>query len=103
MLLGQTLDGMRVWDVRRAIQTLRKIEMLNNVPIALKGRRQMAGIVLYASLFKPDIAGLDLWYLPDSHRHGPVFLNVLRYMDIQHAVAMASERTKVRIYPGKDN
>jgi len=99
MLLGQTLDGMRVWDVRRAIQALHQIESLNDVPVVLKGQRIMAGIVLYASLFESDIAGLDLRHLPDSHRDGPVFLNVLRYMDISHAVAMASERTKIRIYP----
>jgi len=101
MLLGQTLDGMRVWDVRRAIQTLRQVELLNVVPVALKGQRLTAGIVLYASLFEPDIARLDLWHLPDSHREGPVFLNVLRYMDIPQALAMASERTQVRIYPEK--
>jgi dienelactone hydrolase len=99
MLLGQTLDGMRVWDVRRAIQTLRQIELLNDVPVVLKGQRIMAGIVLYAWLFEPDIAGLDLWNLPDSHRDGPIFLNVLRYMDIHQALAMAAERTEVRIYP----
>jgi hypothetical protein len=90
---------MRVWDARRAIQALHQIELLSDVPVALKGQRQAAGIVLYASLFEPDIAGLDLRYLPGSHREGPVFLNVLRYMDIPQAVAMASERTKVRIYP----
>jgi hypothetical protein len=73
--------------------------MLNNLPVTLKGQRLTAGIVLYASLFEADIAGLDLQDLPDSHRDGPVFLNVLRYMDIPHALAMASERTKVRIYP----
>jgi hypothetical protein len=99
MLLGQTLEGMRVWDVRRAIQALHQIESLNDVPVVLKGHSVMAGIVLYASLFEPDIAGLDLWNLPDSHRDGPVFLNVLRYMDISDAVAMASERTEVRIHP----
>jgi len=99
MLLGQTLDGMRVWDVRRAIQALRQMEMLNNMPVVLKGQRIMAGIVLYASLFEPDIAELDLWHLPNSHHDGPVFLNVLRYMDIPQAVAMATERTQVRIYP----
>lgn len=99
MLLGQTLDGMRVWDVRRAVQTLRQIELLNDVPVVLKGQRIMAGIVLYASLFEPDIAGLDLWNLTDSHRDGPIFLNVLRYMDIPQAVAMAAERTEVRLHP----
>ncbi len=61
----------------------------------------MAGIVLYASLFEPDIAGLELWHLPNSHRDGPVFLNVLRYMDIPDAVAIATERTKVRIHPAR--
>jgi dienelactone hydrolase len=101
MLLGQTLDGMRVWDVRRAIQTLHQIESLNDAPVVLKGRRIMAGIALYASLFEPDIAGLDLRYLPNSHRDGPIFLNVLRFMDIPQAVAIAAGRTKVRIYPEK--
>ena len=99
MLLGQTLDGMRVWDVRRSIQALRQVELVNDVPVALKGQRLTAGIVLYASLFEPDIAGLDLWHLPSSHRDGPVFLNVLRYMDLSQAVAMAAERTQVRTYP----
>lgn len=101
MLLGQTLDGMRLWDVRRAIQAAGQIELLNDVPVALKGQRLTAGIVLYASLFEPDIAGLDLRHLPGSHREGPVFLNVLRYMDIPQALAMASEGTEVRIYPEK--
>jgi dienelactone hydrolase len=97
MLLGQTLDGMRVWDVRRAVQTLRKIEFLKDVPVILKGQRIMAGIVLYTSLFEPDIAGLDLWNLPDSHHEGPIFLNVLRFMDIPQAIAMAAELTEVRL------
>jgi len=101
MLLGQTLDGMQVWDIRRAIQALHQVELLNDVPVALKGQRLMAGIVLYASLFEPDIDGLDLWHLPGSHNDGPVFLNVLRYMDIPQATAMAAERTQVRIYPEK--
>jgi len=101
MLLGQTLDGMRVWDVRRTIQTLHQIELLNDVPVVLKGKHIMAGIVLYASLFENDIEGLDLQNLPDSHRDGPIFLNVLRYMDIPQVVKMAAECTSVRINPEK--
>jgi hypothetical protein len=99
MLLGQTLDGMRVWDTRRVIQALHQIEFLNDVPVALKGQNIMAGIVLYASLFEPHIAGLELQYLPNSHHDGPIFLNVLRYMDIPQAVAIATDRTQVQIYP----
>src|SRR4051812_11924168 len=32
MLLGQTLDSMRVWDVRRAIQTLRRMDGYRDTP-----------------------------------------------------------------------
>ncbi len=99
MLLGQTLDDMRVWDVRRTVQALCEIEKQSNIPIAITGQRVMAGIVLYASLFESDIAKVDLWHLPSSHREGPVFLNVLRFMDIPQAVAMAAEHTQVRQYP----
>ncbi|MHC4753035.1 MAG: alpha/beta hydrolase family protein [Planctomycetota bacterium] len=98
MLLGQTLDSMRVWDIRRAIQVLHKIDSINSVPITLQGHNQMADIVLYASLFEPDIIRLDLWHLPQSHHDGPTFLNVLRYLDIPQAVAMAAEQTQIRLY-----
>jgi len=98
MLLGQTLDGMRVWDVRRAIQALRKVDSVRGVPVVLRAHHQMAGVVLYASLFEPDIVRLDLWHLPESNRDGPIFLNVLRYLDVPQAVAMAAERTQIRLY-----
>jgi len=103
MLLGQTIDGMRVWDVRRAVQTLRTLDSAGEVPMALQGNGRMAGIVLYASLFEPDIARLDLWHLPDSHRDGPAFLNVLRYLDIPQTVAMAAERSQIRFYQEDDS
>jgi hypothetical protein len=103
MLLGQTLDGMRVWDVRRAIQALRAVARAGAAPVVLRGHRRMAGIVLYASLFEPDIAGIDLWELPDSHRKGPIFLNVLQYMDIPQAVAMSAEHAQMRLYQKDDS
>ena len=103
MLLGQTLDGMRVWDVRRAIQALRTVDSISNVPIGLRGKRRMAGIVLYASLFEPDIVRLDLWHLSASHRDGPTLLNVLRYLDVPQAVAMAAERSQIRLYQKDDS
>jgi dienelactone hydrolase len=97
MLLGQTLDGMRVWDVRRAIQALRAIDGLSNVPLTLDAEREMAGIALYASLFEPNIHSLELHGLSKSHRDGPDFLNVLRFLDVPQAVAMAAERSTVRL------
>jgi len=103
MLLGQTLDGMRVWDVRRVIQALHTIDSMSGVPIGLRGKRRMAGLVLYASLFEPDIVRLDLWHLSASHRDGPTFLNVLRYLDVPQAVAVAAERSQIRLYQKDDS
>jgi len=40
---------------------------------------------------------LDLKMLPSSFRQGPIFPGILKHMDIPRAVAMASEKAKVRI------
>jgi hypothetical protein len=103
-LIGQTLDGQRVWDVRRALAVLRQEPWFPNsslgtrAPVWLKGRGDMAGIALYAALFEPDVARLDLWELPSSHRQGPTFLNVRRILDTPQAVALAFPR-QVFVYP----
>lgn len=97
-LLGQTLDGMRVYDTRRALQTLRTLEDQQDAALWLQSQGTMAGIALYASLFEPEIARLDLHHLPHSHREGPFFLNVSRFLDLPEAVALAAENSQVAIY-----
>jgi hypothetical protein len=87
-LIGQTLDGQRVWDVRRALAVLRGVPDLDKVPLGLQGKGEMAGVVLYAALFEPAVARLDLWHLPASHRQGPIFLNVRRILDLPQALAL---------------
>jgi len=98
MLLGQTLDGMRVWDIRRAIQAVRSIKELKGTPLWLQGEDEMAVNVLNAPLLEPDIAGLKLSRLPTSYRSGPDYLNVLRVLDIPETVAMAAERSQIRLH-----
>lgn len=97
MLLGQTLDGMRVWDVRRGIQALRSVNNLRKVPLTLMADRGMAGITLYAALFEPNIESVEVRELPKSHRTGPDFLNVMRFLDIPQAVAMVAEKSHIGI------
>jgi cephalosporin-C deacetylase-like acetyl esterase len=96
-LLGQTWEGQQVWDVRRAVAVLREMKDLEKVPLTLQGKGTMGGIALYAALFESDIAGVDLWYPPASHRTGPTFLNVLRVLDMPQAVALMLPR-KVRLH-----
>ncbi len=98
-LLGQTLDSMRVWDARRAVQAIRANESLAKVPLWLQGEDNMASIALYAALFEPNVARVDLWRLSKTHERGPDFLNVLRVLDTPATVAMVAGRgTKVRLY-----
>ena len=98
LLLGQTLDGMRVWDVRRATQALRAVDGFKDVPLWMQGKGDAAGIALYAAMFEPDVQRVDLWDLPTTHDKGPVFLNVRRILDMPLAVALAGERSQVRLY-----
>ena len=98
MLVGQTLDGMRVWDVRRAIQAIRRVRDLRELPLTIRARGDMACHALYASLFESDLAGLELWDVPGTHMKGPDYLNVLRFLDIPQALAMAAERTPVILH-----
>ena len=98
LLLGQTLDGMRVWDVRRGIQALRADSGMQEVPLWLQSEGIMAGVTLYASLMEPDITRLDLYSLPVSHRNGPFLLNVRRFLDLPQTLAIAAERSQVVVY-----
>jgi dienelactone hydrolase len=100
-LLGQTLDAMRVWDIRRGIQALREIEGADQPKLWLQASGVMAGNALYASLYEPDIHRLDLHNLPASHRDGPVYLNVLRFTDIPQIAAIVGEQSQLRIYTDK--
>lgn len=97
-LLGQTLEGMQTWDALRAIQAVRSLPVVGETPLWLQSERSMAGVTLYASLFAPDITRLDLHSPPLSHRDGPFFVNVSRYLDLPQAAAMAAENSRVVIY-----
>jgi len=96
-LIGQTLDGQRVWDVRRALAAMRVIPELKEVPMWVQAKNEMAGIALYASLFEPDIARLDLWSPSVSHQTGPTFLHVRTYLDMPQAMALAFPKP-IRLY-----
>jgi hypothetical protein len=81
MLLGQTMDGMRVWDIRRAIQTLHFVRD-GDAQVELKADGAMAVNALYAALFEPGVKKLSLTNLPASQIGGPDYLGVLKFTDI---------------------
>lgn len=92
MLLGQTVDGMRVWDIRRGIRALAGLYPDRRPRLTLSGRGTMGVNALYAALYEPGIERLDLVDLPESHAIGPDYLNVLRVLDIPQARRLAELR-----------
>jgi len=94
--LGQTVDGMRVWDIQRAVAALRQKEIAGHPSLHLHGARHQAINALYASLFTDGIAGVEMIAPPASHAAGPDYLNVLRFLDVPQAAAMAAERAPVK-------
>jgi hypothetical protein len=98
MLIGQTSDGMRVWDVTRAVQVLRSMPSLQGIPLVLSGKAQAGVIGLYAAIFQPGVHGVELRDPPAHHREGPIILNVERYLDLPQTVALVASRLPVTIY-----
>lgn len=101
LLLGQTLDGMQAWDIRRAIQGLRTLPGSEKPALWLQSTGVMAGNTLYASLWEDKISRIDLHELPSSHQQGPSYLNVMRFLDLPQAASLAAERSRLRLYDAK--
>ncbi len=96
MLLGQTLDSMRVWDIRRATQGIKALPEFKNTPLYVRSKRQMAVNAAYAALFEPEIAKLKLEGVPASHTEGPDYPNVLRIWDLSRLWEMLGQRADVK-------
>ncbi|RCS54635.1 acetylxylan esterase [Bremerella cremea] len=97
LLLGQSLDGMRVWDIRRAAQAATQIGTESSETIDVVATGNLAGLAVYAAIFEPTIGALDLTDLPANHRNGPYFLNVSRFMSMPEALAIAGQGRSVKL------
>jgi hypothetical protein len=96
MLLGQTLDSMRVWDIRRAAQAVKALPEFKQTPLYVRAKGQMCVNAAYAALFEPEIQKLQLAGLPASQAEGPDYLNVLKVWDLPQLWDMLSERADVK-------
>ncbi|TAK94301.1 MAG: acetylxylan esterase [Verrucomicrobia bacterium] len=97
MLLGQTLDGMRVWDMRRAIQTIHFVREGDLAQVELQASGTMAANALYAALFEPGVKKLSLTSLPASHNEGPDYLGVLKFTDIADVRKLAGQHAELNL------
>ncbi len=97
-LLGRTVDEGRVCDIIAAIKYLQKIK---KAPDRVIGVGEAGILAAYAALFEPSIKEVVIVDPPKSHREGPIFLNVLRVLDIPDALGLLAPRP-LTLINGKD-
>jgi hypothetical protein len=84
-LLGRTVDDGKVWDILAA---LRAVDDKRSSKWRIVGRDRAGILATYAALLEPSISEVVVVDPPVSHREGPIFLNVLRVLDIPDALGM---------------
>jgi dienelactone hydrolase len=90
-LLGRTVDEGRTWDVAATLRSLH--QTYAGVKWVVHGRGPAGVIGAYAALFVPDL-DLEVTVVdpPASHRDGPIFLGVLRVLDVPEALGLLAPR-----------
>jgi hypothetical protein len=80
-----------VWDIAAAVRHLDN-EAKAKRKWKVIGRGQDGILAAYAALFEPSIKEVVIVDPPTSHRDGPIFLNVLRVLDIPEALGLLAPR-----------
>lgn len=88
-LLGRTLDTLRLIDVLAAARLAVSTE---GTSWKIIGRGQSGVIAAYAALLEPRLTAATVVEPTSSHREGPIFLNVLRVLDIPEALGLLAPR-----------
>ncbi|MFL5240638.1 MAG: alpha/beta hydrolase family protein [Gemmataceae bacterium] len=107
-LLGQTVDRGRVWDIASTAHLLEtmRIDPLNVVDgkrrLKIVARDKYGILAAYAALFEPSIKEIVIIDPPTSHRDGPIFLNVLRVLDIPEALGLLAPDVSLTLVGAKD-
>jgi hypothetical protein len=89
-LLGWTVDQGRVWDI--AAVARRSETEHKQVHRRFVGCGIMGIIAAYAALFEPAITEVVIVDPPKSHMEGPIFLNIMRVLDIPEALGLLAPR-----------
>ncbi len=98
-LLGQTLELMQAWDIRRAMQTIRSEQLLGKTPLWIEAHGPLASTSLYAAFYEPPLERIDLHDLPTSHATSATpLLGVQQILDLPQTVAMVATQSPVVIY-----
>src|SRR5207249_12022013 len=95
---GRTVDEGKLWDI---LAVLRELDGPLTWKYRLVGRGQAGILAAYAALLDPSIKEVVIIDPPTSHKEGPIFLNVLRVLDIPEALGMLAP-TPLTLVNAKD-
>lgn len=93
-LLGMTVDGMRVWDIRRAVQIVRQ-ECPKLQELRLRARSGAETIVLLASLYEPPAEIVIAPMINGRVDQQPSILNLTRSMPIEMLPLLVASRSRL--------
>jgi acetyl esterase/lipase len=91
VLLGRTVDTGRVWDIQATARWLHEASG-NELTVGVIGKGPAGVLGAYAALFENCISEITLIDPPSTHRDGPIFLNVMRVLDVPDAIGLLSPR-----------
>jgi cephalosporin-C deacetylase-like acetyl esterase len=97
MHVGHTVDSLRLWDVLVGFEALLADPAVDPARVTVVGDGVSGILGLYAAILNPAIHQVLLLNPPSSHLEGPVFLGVLRHLDLPQAAALVAPR-RVNFY-----
>jgi hypothetical protein len=89
-LLGRTVDSGRLEDA--LVVAAHVMRGNSSAKWIIAGSGQAGVIAAYAALLDPRLAEVVVVNPPASHRDGPIFLNVLRVLDVPEALGLLAPR-----------
>ncbi|HEX7447490.1 MAG TPA: prolyl oligopeptidase family serine peptidase [Pirellulales bacterium] len=98
MLLGQTLAGMQVWDIRRAAEAIRTVAGYENRPIRCAAEGEAAALAMYAAPFVRPAFSIECGGVSSHPHRGPDLLNVRRFVGLPALAAIVADRSSVTLF-----
>ncbi|MGH9936835.1 MAG: prolyl oligopeptidase family serine peptidase, partial [Blastocatellia bacterium] len=95
MLIGRTLDEMRLYDVLCAVNYAASQPSFDGRELTVVGKGVSGALGAYAALLDQRITRVILHSPPLTHQTGPSFLNILRYTDLPQTLACLAPRELV--------
>lgn len=102
-LLGMTDDGQRALDVLVGIRALQSQAhwQTQKLHLEVEGANDAASWLLYAMALEPrtnsSIERVILTNITPSHTTGPLFMNVLKYLDVPQSILLAASKVPITI------